>query len=395
MKQRSRQSRAVPAQIPSRTRTILLGLAVGGAVLSAYLTYISYRLHRDPSYQSICTINAALDCDRAMSSAYASLLGTPIAWFGAWFYTLFAIAVWNARHGTWPTRSRSPAVLLVLMSGFSVAISVWLAGVSVLELQVVCLLCTTLYAVNLALLATSCVGLRQTGETLSHAFLAERSWRRRRFFSLIAVATFTLVIAPLFTYRLIEGRSRFCDLVTEARRQTSGPLTLTIYSDIQCPHCRALNHQLRPLRSASRLRIIDRQYPLDPACNPRVTGMGHPGACLQARAVICARSQARDIELSDRLFDEGSVDSSGITRLAKSLGLDEGRFKDCLTAAASARELEQEMAAGRTAGVHGTPTVIFDTGDRYFGVLAEHDISCLADAVTKGATTDAAPTEGS
>lgn len=393
MKRRSTQSRAVPAQIPSRTRAILLGLAGGGAVLSAYLTYISYRLHRDPSYQSVCTINAALDCDRVMSSAYASLLGTPIAWFGVWFYALFATAVWT-RQATWPTRSSSPAVLLVLMSGFSVALSVWLAGVSVLELQVVCLLCTTLYGVNLALLVMSCVALRQTGETLSPAFLAGRSWRRRRFFSLIAVATFALVIAPTFTYRLIEGRSRFCDLVTEARLQTDGPLTLTIYSDLQCPHCRALNHQLRPLRSASRLRIIDRQYPLDPACNPRVTGAGHAGACLQARAVICARSQARDLEVSERLYDEGPVDSSGIIRLAKSLGLDEGRFEDCLTSAASARELEQEMVAGRTAGVHGTPTVIFDTGNRYLGVLGEHDISCLADAV-KGGTTDPVPTEGS
>lgn len=360
-------------------RAVLVGLAAAGFVVSAYLAYVSHRLQKDSDYQSLCAINAVFDCDHVVSSPYGRLLGTPLAWFAAWFYALFALGGQRARQRTWSSLARSPALLLVLASAFSVAVSVWLGGVSLWALQAVCILCATLYLINLALLVTSWSGLRSSGETFTEALAAERRrWKPRLLFRTASLVTFALLIAPVFTYRLLVGPSRFCELVATARPTDGRALTLTIYSDVQCPHCRALDQVLRPLRSARGLQLIYRQYPLDSACNPKVQRGGHPGACLQARALVCARSQQRFKEMSDRLFDGGPTDQIGIVQLGASLGLDERQFSDCLASPAAAREVAEDIASAAAIGVTGTPTILFEGGQRHVGRLTDEDLTCLA-----------------
>ena len=385
MRKRTKPSRrGVLPRISNRLLTTLVVLAAAGFAASVYLTYVSDRLRADANFQSLCAINDLFDCDRVVSSLYGSLGGIPLAWFAAWFYALFALVAFGTRGPVRTTRLRSPALLFVLASAFAVLLSVTLAAVSLLILHAVCLLCATLYAVNLGLFLTSWMALRSSGETFVDALSAER--RHRRLGQLLISASLVpvvLFLAPVMSHRLVWGRSRFCELVGDAHPAAGQPLRLTIYSDVQCPHCQALDHLLRPLRSAPGLQIITRQYPLDAECNPRVQRGGHPGACLQARALLCARAQERYNELSDRLYDEGPADQGGLVRLAASVGLDERRFVACLGSSASADELGRDMAAGRAAGVHGTPTILFDTGERFSSPLTAEEVTCLAAAAAR------------
>lgn len=371
------------ASVAKRPRAALIGLAVLGLIVSAYLAYVSHRLHGDVNFQSLCALNAQFDCDRVVSSPYGSVGGTPLAWFGVWFYGLLVLVALFARRSAAALGLRSPALVLLLLSGFAVGLSVALAMVSVAILHAVCLLCATLYAVNFGLLFAAWMALRSTGETLATALSAERL---RRPIPKIVLSTSLiaagLVLTAIITYRLALGPPRFCALVSSLRADAGQPIRLTIYSDVQCPHCLAVDKLLRPIRSLPGIQITSRQYPLDPVCNPRTKVDRHVGACRQARALLCARTFGRYDDLSDRLFDGGPHDQDGLLHLAASLGIDERAFGDCLESTTVINELAADLAAGRDAGVRGTPTIILEDGSIYSGELEADDIACLAVAAS-------------
>lgn len=363
-------------------RTAIVGLAAIGFIVSAYLTYASHRLHSDANFKSLCALNDLFDCDRVVSSPYGSLSGIPLAWFGAWFYAFLAVVALCARRPAAALGLRSPALLLLLLSTFAGVLSVALAAVSLFILGSVCLLCATLYAVNICLVLAAWMALRSTGETFVEALFADRRrYSLRRLLLSTSLIAAGLILVSVASYRLALGPSRFCELVAGAHAPPGRPLRLTIFTDVQCPHCVALDKLLRPIRSLPGLEIISRQYPLDSACNPRVKAGGHFGACLQAQALLCARTFGRYNELSERLYDGGPNDQDGLVHLAGSLGIDESAFGDCLESSTTLTQLASDLATGRSAGVRGTPTIVLENGTKHFGALSADDIACLRTAV--------------
>lgn len=312
-----------------------------------------------------------------MLSDYGSLQGVPLPVFAAWFYAFLALNVMFVRRGG--------AALMFLLSIAPAALSLWLAGISFLALRVVCVLCAMLYAINLALLIASAVAIRQSGASLVDALLTEVRYRLRRPGDVAAAALGGLFILPpvfIVSRLMAPGRPGFCDLVTAARPAGGGPMTLVVYSDFQCRHCRALDRLLRPLRKAQGLEFIPQQYPLDRACNPKVTAAGHAGSCLQARAALCARRQGRYDEMSDRLYDDGPTDEPALRQLASSLQLDPDQFADCVSSAESSRELAAEIAAAHANDVRSTPTLVLN-GRTYRGRPTEKEIECLITSLTQ------------
>lgn len=359
-----------------RNAVMFLALAVSGGVTSLYLTYVHYRLDLDPTWQSICAITPALNCDTVVSSVYGTLLGAPLSAYAAWFYAVTATLA-LAGHRSHRRMPRSPAVLLLLAGAFAGALSLVLAVVSVAWIGSLCLACVALYLVNVAILLTAWHAFRATGESLRQALSAERlhAAHHRVFAAAVVGSSLALLAMIPWAYsRPPAPRSMVCDIVADPAFRP--PLTVVIYSDFQCPHCRTLDHNLRRLRGRTGLRIIPRQYPLDSACNQQVKGSRHAGACLQARAAICAGAQARYDDFTDRLFDDGPTDVDGLTRLATSLGLDRSRFEACLRSERAAEQLAADIRAGVADGVRGTPTVLVN-GQRLAGSLSANDIGCI------------------
>jgi protein-disulfide isomerase len=156
----------------------------------------------------------------------------------------------------------------------------------------------------------------------------------------------------------------------------STPVRMVVYNDFQCPACRELNEQLRSLRGSSKVEIVHRQYPLDSACNPWVSRTKHPGACMQARAAVCAGRLGRYDTFSDRLFDRGSIGIDELIGLATSVGIDSALFSSCLASADSAAQLAQDVRTAKAQQVRGTPT-IFVGEVRRFGLLRRSELQCL------------------
>jgi len=136
-------------------------------------------------------------------------------------------------------------------------------------------------------------------------------------------------------------------------------VTLMEYGDFGCPHCFA---SWRPVESLLErydgLQLIWRHFP-----DPQL----HPGADLAAELSELAAAhgtfwEAHSLLLAgrERFTIEGLLDVAG------SLGLDPAEAETTLRERTYRERVEEDVAEGESAGVHGTPTFFID-GERLTG----------------------------
>lgn len=366
----------------ARTRRLgLLALAIAGFGICLHLTSLHERLADDPSTPIACALSQSLDCEPALRSPVAAIGGTPIAAFGAWFYAVVAgVSVANLRFSR-TVGSRRPLPLALLLAGSVATLtSAALALISLLWLRTLCPLCAGLYVIGGAILALAWLEVRETGTSVRTLMASEIThWRQRKLRAAITVvaALSTLAAVPLLHSLASNATSPLCVAMNRVAEEPGASLRLEVYSDFQCPFCRQLDRQLRTLRNRPWLEIVHRQYPLDAACNPWVKRTRHPGACLQARAAVCAGRASHYDEFSDRLFDAGTTGSEDLVALATSIGVVREQFATCLLSSDSAEQLADDIRQGKRRRVRGTPTVLVD-GVARIGPLTERDLRCLA-----------------
>ncbi len=121
-------------------------LAIIGFLLSVYALYVTWRSKQNHNYTPFCDINDRISCTKALTSKYDALLVLPNSVYGLLFYA-FVFFVTDAR-------------ILVLFSLLAVCASVVLAYISYVKLRTLCVVCTSTYLVNIALLVLS---LRASG----------------------------------------------------------------------------------------------------------------------------------------------------------------------------------------------------------------------------------------
>ncbi len=145
--------------------------------------------------------------------------------------------------------------------------------------------------------------------------------------------------------------------VDEATDHTLGPknakVTLIEYSDFQCPFCKRHEPTLQQLlqQFPKDVRLIYRHYPLRSI---------HQDAAKAAEASECATKlggAGMFWKMHDKMFagQEAGIGIDALVGMAKSLGLDEARFKSCLTNGDTAARVQQDENSGNDAGVQGTP----------------------------------------
>ena len=63
-----------------------LGFAALGVVASSASAWVHYRLLYDPTYVSVCDVNAMFSCSHAYTSQYGAVAGVPVALLGLLFF---------------------------------------------------------------------------------------------------------------------------------------------------------------------------------------------------------------------------------------------------------------------------------------------------------------------
>ncbi len=115
-------------------------LSVIGFLLSFYAYSVEKKLG-NKNYKPVCDISRNISCTKAFSSRYGKLLGKSNSFFGMFFYLAICfLSLLNL------------ANYIFFLSAFAVVGSFYLAYISYVKLRTFCLICTSIYLVNLLLL---------------------------------------------------------------------------------------------------------------------------------------------------------------------------------------------------------------------------------------------------
>jgi protein-disulfide isomerase len=154
------------------------------------------------------------------------------------------------------------------------------------------------------------------------------------------------------------------------------PVTIVEFSDYQCPFChRAQGVVDRILEEyAGKVRFVHLDFPLD----------NHPGAIPAARASRCAGEQGRFWDYHRNLMlEKGPLDQADLDKRAASLGLDTGRFSECMASDRHDEAIINELEYGSSLGVTGTPAY-FINGRMVSGARPYADFAEIIDAELAG-----------
>lgn len=133
------------------------------------------------------------------------------------------------------------------------------------------------------------------------------------------------------------------------RGPAGAPMTVIMFSDFECPYCRAAQSVLREFASKyeGKVKFVYKQFPLP----------NHARAQDAAEAALCAHKQDRFWAYHDALFSEGrDLSDAGLKATARLSGLDGPSFDSCLGAHEMAALVAEDIKLGTSFGVQATPT---------------------------------------
>jgi protein-disulfide isomerase len=145
------------------------------------------------------------------------------------------------------------------------------------------------------------------------------------------------------------------------------------FNDYQCPACGQSYLSYKPIlakynaSNPGAVRVVLKDYPLNPDCNSNVRQMLHPGACDAAVAVRLARAHNRAEALEEWLYThQQDMTPASVRQAAR----DVGQVPDFEAKYASTLELVKgDIALGRQLNITQTPT-FFMNGIKIEGAWA-------------------------
>lgn len=369
---------AAPEHSTRGIRIAFLVFCTIGACLSADLIRLHVNVHTDPNYHSYCAMNERVNCETVAASDFAVFLNLPVAVWGFLAYTGFALlSIWGLRRRL--LTPSFPFGILALLSLLAVGVGCLLFAISHFVIHSVCLVCMGTWAVNAGLLLLSFFELRRVQAGLLHALKNEiQILIRNPLAPLILAGSFSLVLVVLWIalpayWKLdpLRGPSGMeSGLTSDGHAWIGAPspvLDILEFSDYQCPYCRRGHEDLRKLieKYPDKIRLVHRHYPLDHKCNSSLNAPFHPSACDYAFMARCAGLKGLFWQANDYLYANGRRNEAVTAEeLAKELQLNSAEFAGCVGSQSTRGAIEEDLAAGRSLKIQGTPT--FVVGDRSY-----------------------------
>jgi Protein-disulfide isomerase len=360
----------------------MLVLSLAGLLVSIVLAHIHFKVNTEAGFHSFCGRGSTFNCDDVARSRYSILLGVPTALWGIFGYLLaaaVALAGLRARRAAW-----TAACGFLLFTGFAV-LSAVLGALSAFRLHALCILCAATYGINLllfvmALVQAAAIGFADVVAAPSHFFRESPGKTLAVILLLGAMALGLVALVPSYWQRgATPGRKPFV-LEGLARGEAPGGghwlgarepiLTVTEFSDYECPYCRQAHAQLRYIvaKFPDRVRLIHRHFPLDQACNRSIEHPFHQTACRAALVAECAGRAGRFWEANDYLFEpSNSLDTRSTKQIAADLKLDPVALDRCMKGEELAA-VKNDIEVGIALKLEGTPAFLVD-GQVYKGNL--------------------------
>lgn len=149
------------------------------------------------------------------------------------------------------------------------------------------------------------------------------------------------------------------------------PVTMQLYADYQCPHCRSFHDSVEPLLIEDyvrpgriRLELID--FPVIGIGSPDELTDDSKESVQAAEATMCAGEQDAYMEYREALYDgdltpnSGALSDDNLVAIAGDLGLDGESLATCLAEGRYEQAIIDGHREGMDKGVRGTPTMMID-----------------------------------
>lgn len=132
------------------------------------------------------------------------------------------------------------------------------------------------------------------------------------------------------------------------RGNPKAPVMIVEFSDYECPYCHQVEPTLKQVlaKYGDKVSLAYRDYPLRSI---------HSEAEIAAEASRCALEQGKYWEYHDQLFTVSNLEKNALLDYAKQINLDEKQFGNCLASEKYKAAIDNDLAEGVRAGVHGTP----------------------------------------
>jgi predicted DsbA family dithiol-disulfide isomerase/uncharacterized membrane protein len=346
--------------------------------LSIYLTNHFFELHYPTglSGKSLCNLSGFFSCDSASFSPASSLLKVPISVFGLLFSLILLFGTFITSKAIEGTNH------FLIRLNFVGCIS--LGIYSIIALHTLCPVCAIYY-----LFSGFMAVLYFKGSTLTKPSL-----------KILAIYAVVVLIGAGITYATISGKEKNNDilkqglisqydnlpnvglpsfespyaLIKSTEKFSDAPIKLLIFSDFECPACKALADYMPKViaRYKGHINILYNFYPLDNSCNPRIPRPMHQNACHAARLASCFTEDFNEIH--DEIFDaQDELSSKWITNFAKAKGKE-----DCVKNQAATDMVLQTINLASQYEIKSTPTLIVN-GVKIEGVLPLNQLFILLD----------------
>ncbi len=375
----------------SASRFALLCAVVGlGASLAA--AYVHYHLLFDPTYRSFCDVSARVSCTEVYQSRFSTFQGVPVAIFGAFWFVVAGCLATVGMTARPAVRESVPGYLFVL-STLALAVVLYLGYASFVLVKAVCVLCVMTYAAVIGLFAVSGAAISYPMTTLPHRLANDLGVFVRTPLAVAIAALFLVGAGSTLAFFPREGSAEAAKLAEPTADQRSelerfmatapriplvipseGAKVLIVkFNDFQCPACGQSYLQYKPILARfeathpGAVRLVLKDYPLNPSCNPNVAVVVHPAACEAAVAVRLARLHNRGAEMEDWLYTHQQGMTPPIVRQA---ARDVGGVADFdAKYQATLEQVEGDVGLGRQLNVRQTPT-FFINGVKIEGAWA-------------------------
>lgn len=127
------------------------GLSVAGIAVATYLTIVHY----STSAVLACPDTGLINCLKVTTSPQSLVLGIPVAAIGLAY---FAVSLVLCLPGLWRKRSTVLAAGRLILASAGIGFVLYLVGTELLVLGVICLWCTAVHLIQLALFASVLAG---------------------------------------------------------------------------------------------------------------------------------------------------------------------------------------------------------------------------------------------
>jgi protein-disulfide isomerase len=368
------------ASINLQTLVTVLGIAIIATTI--YLTnhYLNVHFPVGLGEGSLCDVNSFFNCDAATHSKLAAVFGIPISGFGLVIGVLVLFGFFF----------KSPAyegtlykILMVNLAG-----CLFLFGFSLLILGTLCPFCTVYYVLSALTFF------------VFWKFSPHRTLDIKSLIPMLVVLILSSVINKFIVIQKENSQTLVRDslikqydsyqkvalpvvmsphvIAKSTDKFEDAPIQLLIFSDFQCPACKVLSKMMEPIvkRYKGKININYFFYPLDNACNDKMTRSLHPVACSAAYLSNCAADKF--YEVHDKIFeDQEELSFEYVNKYAEKLGL-----TACMNSEENKQQVKTLIDQGNLVGVRSTPTILLN-GVKIEGALPLGQFYLLMDELVK------------